>query len=477
MKKVLLITYYWPPTGGSGVQRWLKFAKYLPDYGWEPIIYTPLNPAAESTDPNLEKDIRPGTKVLKTRILEPYSIYNILTGRKSNAAVGAGVTANAGNGNKESITKRISKWIRGNVFIPDPRCLWIRPSVKFLTEWLKDNPVDAIISTGPPHSMQLIAKQVSRNTGIKWIADFRDPWTGMFYFKHLNLSKKSEARHKKLEQEVINNANGIIVVTESMRRDFSAKTGTPVHVITNGYDPQDFQTPMTKEQEEAKRFFEITHTGLMVENGNPSVLWKLLGQMAKADEDFRNQLRIRLIGNTENSIIQDIQNNGLANNLINLGYIPHSQIPGWQKCASVLILPLRKEPEAAAILTGKVFEYLYSTADSNGNHPVIAGFGPETGDLAYLLKDAGCGAVYDWDNEEEIKKTIAVEYLKFKERLNQGEKNSSADEAYESIEEESRESRSKVEAFSRPALTEKLARLLEDIGKRSKETDAEKQKR
>ena len=279
----------------------------------------------------------------------------------------------------------------------------------------------------------------------------------MFYFKHLNLSKKSEARHKKLEQEVVNNANGIIVVTESMRRDFNAKTGTPVHVITNGYDPQDFQTPMTKEQEEAKRFFEITHTGLMVENGNPTTLWKVLGNMAKENNDFRNHLRIRLIGNTEASIIQDIQNNGLGSSLINLGYIPHSRIPGWQKCASVLILPLRKEPEAAAILTGKVFEYLYSTADSNGNHPVIAGFGPETGDLAHLLKDAGCGAVYDWDNEEEIKKTIAVEYLKFKERLNQGEKCLLANEAGES-----RENLSKVEAFSRPALTEKLARLLED---------------
>lgn len=463
-KKVLLITYYWPPTGGSGVQRWLKFAKYLPDYGWEPIIYTPLNPARESIDHELSKDIRPETKVLKTRIIEPYGIYNLLTGKKSSAAVGAGVTANAGNGNNESLTKRISNWIRGNVFIPDPRCLWIRPSVKFLTKWLKDNPVDAIISTGPPHSMHLIAKQVSKNTGIKWIADFRDPWTGMFYFKHLNLSGKSEARHRKLEQEVLDEASGIIVVSESMRKDFSARTGRTVTKITNGYDPQDFQTTLTEEQEEAKRFFEITHTGLMVENGNPSVLWKVLGQMAREDNEFKKHLRIRLIGNTEASIIQDICNNGLKDNIINHGYIPHSEIPGWQKCASVLILPLRKEPEAAAILTGKVFEYLFSTADSSGNHPVIAGFGPETGDLAHLLKDAGCGAVHDWDDEKKIKETIASEYLKYKEKLRLGEIKteercmpSNADNGI------SGESCSKVEAFSRQALTGKLAQLLNEV--------------
>ena len=184
MKRVLVITYYWPPVGGSGVQRWVKFAKYLPTEGWQPVIYTPKNPDLASIDESLLEDIPAEAEILKKNICEPYSIYRKLTGSKGQIKV----EANPGNGGKGSFMKKISLWIRGNFFMPDPRCLWIRPSVRFLKKYLKEHPVDVIVSTGPPQSMHLIARKVSLATGIPWVADFRDPWTKIFYFKHLRLS-------------------------------------------------------------------------------------------------------------------------------------------------------------------------------------------------------------------------------------------------------------------------------------------------
>lgn len=197
-KRVLIISYYWPPTGGSGVQRWVKFAKYLPSEGWQPVIYTPLNPEAITVDESLISEIPPEVEVIKRKIFEPYNIYRALTGKKGRTAQSGEV--NPINSQKKSFTQKVSMWIRGNMFIPDPRCFWIGPSVRFLKKYLKEHPVDVIVSTGPPHSMHLIARKVARSTGIPWVADFRDPWTKMFYFKHLALSPWAERKHARLEK-------------------------------------------------------------------------------------------------------------------------------------------------------------------------------------------------------------------------------------------------------------------------------------
>src|SRR5687768_9770887 len=173
-KKVLIITYYWPPSGGSGVQRWLKFVKYLRDYGWEPIVYTPSNPESPVNDDSLAKDIPSGITILKTEIREPYGLYKRFIGRKKDEKISAGFLTEK---KKPKFAERIAVWVRGNFFIPDARKWWIKPSISFLSDYLTKNKVDAIVSTGPPHSMHLIAMGVKKKTGIKWLADFRDPWT------------------------------------------------------------------------------------------------------------------------------------------------------------------------------------------------------------------------------------------------------------------------------------------------------------
>ncbi len=398
MKRVLVITYYWPPSGGSGVQRWLKTSKYLPQSGWEPVIYTPENPDVNSVDESLLKDVSADLKVIKRKIREPYAAYKFLTGKKK----GEHLQANIVSSEKKGFVQKLSAHIRANWFIPDPRCWWIGPSVKYLSKLIEGGErFDAVISTGPPHSMHLIAREIHKVFNIPWIADFRDPWTRIFYFKHLGLSAKSLRKHKELERSVIAEADRVTVVSSQMKTEFSQGEfetfRDKVEIIPNGYDPEDFDSVEKAPDAEGK--FVVAHTGLMPESANPDKLWKVLGDMAKSDKDLKEKLMVVTMGQTDGSVKKDIAENGLSDNFKDLGYVPHAQSVAWQKRADILLLPLRKEEESKAILTGKFFEYLAS-----GNN--ILAFGPTDGDLAHSLKETGSGIICEFDDENSIKEAF-----------------------------------------------------------------------
>ncbi len=398
MKRVLVITYYWPPSGGSGVQRWLKTSKYLPQSGWEPVIYTPENPDVNSVDESLLKDVSPELKVIKRKIREPYAAYKFLTGKKK----GEHLQANIVSSEKKGFVQKLSAHIRANWFIPDPRCWWIGPSVKYLSKLIEGGErFDAVISTGPPHSMHLIAREIHKVFNIPWIADFRDPWTRIFYFKHLGLSAKSLRKHKELERSVIAEADRVTVVSSQMKTEYSQGEfetfKDKVEIIPNGYDPEDFDSVEKAPDAEGK--FVVAHTGLMPESANPDKLWKVLGDMAKSDKDLKEKLMVVTMGQTDGSVKKDIAENGLSDNFKDLGYVPHAQSVAWQKRADILLLPLRKEEESKAILTGKFFEYLAS-----GNN--ILAFGPTDGDLARSLKETGSGIICEFDDKNSIKEAF-----------------------------------------------------------------------
>lgn len=390
MKRVLIITYYWPPIGGSGVQRWVKFAKYLPSEGWQPVIYTPENPDLFSVDESLLNDIPQEAEIIKTRILEPYGIYRKITGSKGQIKV----EANPGNGGKGSLLKKISMWIRGNLFMPDPRCFWINPSVRFLKKYLKEHPVDIIVSTGPPQSMHLIARKVSLATGIPWIADFRDPWTRIFYFKHLMLSKWAEQKHHKLEKSVLDDATAVVAVSPLVQKDFAQMTATPVHLVTNGYDETDYLKPV-----ETDGNFNIVHTGLLTADGNPVELWKTLGEKCREDRMFADRFRLILAGKTDAKVLESIHEVGLGKYLTDYGYIDHDKAVMLQRMASVLILPIREEPETKAILPGKLFEYLAA------RRPIL-GVGTREGAMATVLQETEAGKIFNWDDSSDIREYI-----------------------------------------------------------------------
>ena len=409
MKRVLVITYYWPPSGGSGVQRWVTFARYLPQEGWQPVIFTPENPEYTAIDHTLEAEIPRTTEIIRRPITEPYNLYRKLMGKgastdmktlTSPSVLPGSERASAGttkdevtpiSSGRKSFRQRLSLWIRGNLFVPDPRVGWVKPSVRFLKKYLAEHPVDVIVTTGPPHSMHLIGQRLHKELGIPWIPDFRDPWTRMYYLKHLPMTRRTWRRLRAMEQSVLDDCSTVLSVTPLVQEEFQAQTKTPVAMITNGYDGGDFD-----QQVEPDGFFNIVHTGLFAADGNPMNLWKALGIKAWADPDFKKMLRLRLVGKVDREVYDAIREAGLKDNVVDLGYRDHLSAVREQLAATVLVLPLRNDPEYRPILPGKLFEYLAS------RRPIL-GIGQEDGAMARVLADTGAGVTADWDNITAIR--------------------------------------------------------------------------
>lgn len=392
MKKVLIITYYWPPSGGGGVMRWLKMQKYLPELGWKPVIYTPENPDASVVDESLTDEIHPETGIIKTPIWEPYEIFRKFTGKKKGEKFKAGYISEASSGDWKS---KLSVFIRGNFLIPDPRKFWIKPSVKFLTSYLKENPVDLIISTGPPHSMHLIALGLKKKFDIPWIAEFRDPWTDIDFYHKLRLTRWADKKHRKLELKVLEKADQVVTVSPNCAKDLSKVPGKKVEVIHNGFDPEDFEGI----SHSPENFFSIAHFGAFNRDRNPAVLWKVLGKLAEENKTFKEKLRIQLIGQTDDSVVQDIQKNGLKKNLVQTEHLPHKK--GLEELAKsqILLLPINDAPNARGILPGKMYEYMAL------KRPILA-IGPTDADFVKILNETKTGEAFDFNDEAGLKKAV-----------------------------------------------------------------------
>ena len=395
MKKVLIITYYWPPAGGSGVQRWLKFVKYFRDFGIEPVIYTVKNPNYPIEDESLLKEIPKNLEILKQPIWEPNNLLSILGKKK---------TESAGflNSNPSLIGKLV-QYIRANYFIPDARKFWVQPSVKYLKKYLKENKIDVVITTGPPHSMHLIGLNLKKQLGIKWIADFRDPWTEIDYFHQLPLTKKAIKKHYFLEKEVLENADAVLVVGNTMKGNYM-KFNKKTYVVTNGFDSEilDVKTELDSK-------FTLTHIGLMNSDRNPKMLWEVLAEIMNENHTFANDFELKLIGKVDTSVINDISNFNLDKNVTIINYVSHNKVIEFQKRAQVLLLIVNNVPSANQIITGKIFEYLMV------KRPILA-IAPKNGDLAEIIQKTTSGFVIDFEERDLLKKTILNLYSKFKQQ-------------------------------------------------------------
>jgi glycosyltransferase involved in cell wall biosynthesis len=431
MKRLLIITYYWPPSGGSGVQRWLKFVKYLRQSGWEPVIYTPENPELPEADASLEKDIPEGVEIIRRPIWEPYLIYKRLAGLKKSDKLGAGFVNTK---KKPGKLKGLSLWIRGNFLIPDPRCFWIKPSVAFLSQYLTDHPVDAIVSTGPPHSMHRIALHLHRKTGTPWLADFRDPWTNIDFYKELQLTAVANKIHHRMELDVLKEASRITVIGPYMATDFKRLLDRSYEVITNGFDPDDTGQPVAV-QPEGK--FSIAHIGTMAASRNPVSLWKALQQLSLELPGFKEDLEIRLAGNIDVVILENIHTCGLDGCLNKIAYLPHDEVVNLQKDTAVLLLQINNTPNARMILPGKFFEYMAS------GRPILC-IGPEDGDSATIIQETGCGLTAGFEDTALICEHLKSLYSAYKKK-------------------ELVVSPKEINRFSRPELTKSLAVLLNEM--------------
>ncbi|MDO6802083.1 glycosyltransferase [Wenyingzhuangia sp. 1_MG-2023] len=379
--KVLIITYYWPPAGGSGVQRWLKFVKYLQDFDITPVIYTVDNPDYPILDETLCDDIPANIEVIKQPIWEPYQLASIFS-RKKKIKTSAGFLSPQ----KSRLTK-IATYIRANYFIPDARVFWIKPSISFLENYLSTHKIDAIISTGPPHTTHCIALGLKKKTNIRWIADFRDPWTEIDYFHQLPLTKKSIQKHHKLEQEVLKNADEVLVVGNEMKKSYDVFSNY-VHVITNGFDGE------LSNEKKLDKEFTLTHIGMLNADRNPIVLWQALSELKESVN-----CKVQLIGKVAQEVKQSIEDYQLTDSITFIDYLPHDEVRKYQQKSQVLLLAVNNVPSAKGIITGKIFEYLQA------QRPVIA-IAPKDGDLASILENANAGFVVDFKEVNNLKEIL-----------------------------------------------------------------------
>ena len=432
MKRVLIITYYWPPSGGSGVQRWLKMSKYLPENGWGPVIYTTKNAEYPIVDSSLEKDVAPDLEVIRRPIFEPYDYYKKFLGIKKEETVKMGFIEEKEK--KHGWKESISLWIRGNLFIPDARCWWVKPSVRYLKSYLKEHPVDAIISTGPPHSMHLIAMKLKEELGIPWIADFRDPWTEIDYYDDLHLTRWADRKHHRLEREVLEKADKVVTVAPDGAKRLGRLGNRNVRTIYNGFDrDDDAQTPVS-----ISDTFTLTYLGVLSKIQNPEQFWQVLGELVKEDEEFSKKLKIKLIGQIDNSVIRSIEEQGLSGYVALSPYVPHDQVSEVHRSSTLLLLFLMpdSEPRAKGLLTGKLFEYMAS------GRPILC-IGPEDGDAAHILKETHAGQTVNFEDKKKMKEVIKDLYQKY---LKNGLPSNESQE---------------VEKYSRRALTGEYGKLLD----------------
>ncbi len=399
MKRVLIVTYYWPPSGGIGVNRCLKFAKYLRGFGWEPIIYTAKNADYPYFDEDNIKQVPQGVTVLRKRIFEPFRLYKLFSGKKKDEAMNNPIHARDG---KRKFINNLSIWIRGNFFIPDARALWIRPSVNYLSKYLLVNPVDAILTDGPPHTNTVIACRLSKKFNIPWLADFQDPWTQVDYYKLLKLTKWADKKHHKLEQETFKTAKKFTIASPTWKNELEQIGAKNVDVIFWGYDEDDFKA-LNKNLDSK---FSIYHAGLLGFDRHPYTLLKILAELKDEIQGFGDNLEIKLAGFVDYSINKTIDALKLTNNLNFLGTIKRQAALEHTINSQILLLLINKAENARGRIPGKLFELMRS------KRPILT-LGTDKSDVQNIITQTNTGEYFGYNDHSSIKEYIKAKYELF----------------------------------------------------------------
>jgi glycosyltransferase involved in cell wall biosynthesis len=431
MKKVLIIAYYWPPSGGAGVQRWLKFAKYLPEYGYEPHIIVPKNPNYPSHDSSFETDIPIQAKIIELPIWEPYNIYRKFMGLPKEHKINHTFSHGKATSNWKS---NLSLWLKTNLFIPDPRVFWIFNAVPFVKTYVQANQINTIITTSPPHSIQLIGYLIKKLLpSINWIADYRDPWTTIYYADSLPQNFFSKKLNSFLERICLKNAERIITVSPSLAEELESISHRKVEVITNGFDPDDFTFSNTITFER----FKLAYIGTLYKEYNMPAFWVVLSELCAENPEFKKDFKLTLAGSIDQSILKKMDELGLSSNISNLGYVDHNQVSDLINESHVLLITTPQKNNQG-ILTGKIFEYLSS------RKPIFCVTSKDN-DLWKLISKSRSGVCADYDDGIRIKSELLKYYELFKHR------SIPFNEEHE------------IEIYSRKNLTKKLSELIQSL--------------
>jgi len=390
-KKVLIITYYWPPAGGPGVQRWLKLSNYLLENNVKPIIYTPSNPKYPSIDESLLKDVNPEIEVIKQPIFEPFG--NLFSKIRKK-----GIPKKK----DQSILDKFLIYLRGNLFIPDSRIFWVNSSVGFLSKYILENNIESIITTGPPHSLHLIGLKLKSILNITWYADFRDPWTKINYHKKLKLSLRSKKKHLQLENKVLSSCDRIIVTSNKLLKEYNEITETPISLITNGFDYQKLQLELDKK-------FSITHIGRLLPERNPKILWNALKELCTINKNFKNNLKINFIGNVSENLRKEIKTNNLENSVVYHNYIKYNDTIPYLIKSQILLLIESDDKESSYAIPAKIFEYI------NSGRPIIA-IGPKDSEIKQIIDETKSGKYFLYSEYDKLLSCLSNSYYLYESK-------------------------------------------------------------
>jgi hypothetical protein len=398
LKKVLIISYYWPPSGGIGVLRSLKFVKYLRRFGWEPVVVIPKGADYPYYDEANLNDVPQGIEIIEIPIVEPFKMFKWLTSRKDTPLNNIVHVRD-----KKSIFDTLGIWVRGNFFIPDARCLWISPAVKYLLSFLQKNHIDAIFSDGPPHTNTVIATKLAARCNIPFLADFQDPWTQVDYYKLFKIGYFADKKHKALEQLTFRTANKITIASDTWKTELEKIGAKNVDVIYYGYDEDDFSelNPMVDTK------FTICHSGLLGFDRNPINFFKVVSELMAEIEGFKQDVQIKLIGQIDVEVRNNIEKFGL-NEIVNFFGVVPRRISLQEICNSwILLLPLNQAENAMGRIPGKFFEYI------RAKRPIIS-IGPDHSDVHKIIENLNIGCNVDWDDFTSIKSFLTSQYVLFK---------------------------------------------------------------
>ena len=428
MKRVLIITYYWVPAGGVAVQRFLKFTKYLRDYGWEPVILTVENGSYPYTDESLQKQVPSGVEVHRTKTFEPFELYNLLRGQKGKT-IPLAVAASS----EKSLFQKLSGYIRANFFLPDARRGWKPYAVAKASELITNEQIDAIITTGPPHSTHLIGQKLKAKFNLPWIADFRDPWTEIFNNQYLPFTKASIAKDKEYEASVLRDCDIATVIGDGMKTVFPQQYRHKMKVITNGYDDDDIDATLTVQHDK----FRMRYIGNLFSNQDMPALWTAVSELRNENIDFKKDFELEITGKADEALSKSIHNAGLDTCVVFHSFVPHHEAIRRMQTASMLLSVIPDVANNKLIITGKIFEYIGS------GRPIFL-IGPMDCDAAKIVADSHSGDIHSYSDKDKMKQTLLHHYSLYQQG---GDTNLT----------------SRKDKYSRKNLTGELAKVLNNL--------------
>lgn len=433
-RRVLLLTYYFPPSGGPGVQRMLKCTKYLPACGWQPDVLTVRAGAYPERDATLGEEVPPDVGVHRTSTLEPFAWYQRLVGSSEEED---GAIVGSVQEHQSSWIEQLALWIRANVFLPDARVGWVPFAVAKGRRLLSDGAFDAVLTSGPPHSVHLAGWALHRLTGVPWVADLRDPWTDINYYEELPHTSWARRLDRSLERGVLQGASAVTTVSPAwkklLHRKVASEKTNRFHVVQNGYDAADFAASPAPSSDA----FVLSYVGSLYASRNPEALWKALQRLQAKDAVPR--LHVRLVGSVDAQVRAAIARHGLAERVEHVPYVPHQEAVRHMQTSALLLLVVEDFPAAEGMMTGKLYEYLAS------GRPVL-GIGPAQGDAASLLEKTDAGRMFDRADVEGVARLVQAHYAAWAEGAPKA--GARPDD---------------VQPYSREAQTRRLASVLEEV--------------